>query len=195
MSIIIKNSNNFSEFVKCPPGNHQAVCKAVFDIHFQKRNYNGQEKFVDQILIVFEINERIHDGEFAGERFNLSKRFTKSIHEKSALRQTLENWFSKRFSNEEIMKGIDIEKIVGQNCLLNVSHREANNRIYVNIGAITSLPKGMKKMTIENLYQEIPEWIQKLQIQGLQNKQLLQKEEKQEEEELQDYPQDDDIPF
>jgi hypothetical protein len=157
MSLIVSKPEG-GEFEQLQPGTYQAVCKGIFDIGKQKQEYNGEVKYPEQIIMVFEINERMTIDKYAGERFNLSKWYTKSLHEKAKLRKDLENWRGKDFTHDEL-KGFDIEVLIGINCMISVIKSLSGKSV---IGSISSMMKGVEKLTIEKPYTETPEWIQKL---------------------------------
>lgn len=156
MSVIVKN--NGGDFEQLQPGTYQAVCKGVFDIGQQRQEYNGDVKYVDQVIIVFEVDERMTIEKHAGERFSMSGWYTKSLHEKAKLRKVLENWRGKAFTETEL-EGFDLEVLIGVNCMLSVTKSSSGKSI---IGSISPPMKGSSKIVIENPFTEAPEWIQKL---------------------------------
>jgi len=156
MSVTVKKPDD--DFEQLQPGTYQAVCKGVFDIGQQRQEYNGDVKYVDQVIIVFEVDERMTIEKYAGERFNMSAWFTASLHEKANLRKTLENWRGRQFTEKEL-EGFDLEVLIGVTCLLSVTKSNSGKSI---IGSISPPMKGSQKLQIEKPFKETPEWIQKL---------------------------------
>lgn len=161
MSIIVKESEK--KFVKAPEGTTQAVCFGVWDIGFQhEKNMNKKSEsdpetvLKHKMYIGFEISETIQEGEYKGKRYCLFKKYTVSLHKKSSLRPALESWRGRNFTEEEL-KGFDIERLIGANCLLNIVH----NGDYANISGIMACPKNTIKMIPENK-PDMPEWISKI---------------------------------
>ena len=52
--------------------------------------------------------------------------------------------------NEDELKGFDIGKLLGINCMLQVLHTVKDGKTYANIASITPLPKGYSKQAPEN---------------------------------------------
>jgi hypothetical protein len=168
MLVAKKTADSFTREL-VPQGNHHGILKGVFDIGKQKKVYMGDNKLVHQVVFVFEISERMTQGEFKGERFNISKKYTFSLNDKSNLKKDLESWRSKPFTDDELNNGIDLEKLVGINCLLNITHKESDSRVYTNITAITPLMKGMTALALEKPYKpgEMPGWVVELSLKAV----------------------------
>ena len=125
----------------------------------QKANKEAKEKYVND-----EGEEKCR---------TMSKEYTLSLHEKSALTKVLEAWRGAKFTEEELA-GFDLNKILGKPCQIQVIHTVKGDNTYSNIAAIMALPKGMKvdaptetlvydlddAKAVENIVL-LPEWIQK----------------------------------
>ena len=108
-----KENNNFERLTA---GTYQAVCYAVWDIGKQIITWNGEEKIQHKIVIAWEVNQRIKNGEYAGKRFVVSKTYTLSFFDKANLRKDLNSWIG--ITQEQAEKGIDTDTLIGKNCLL-----------------------------------------------------------------------------
>ena len=150
------------EFEIVPAGNHQAVCTAVYDLGLQETEYMGETKRLYQIVITWEINELMTKGKYAGQRFTISKKYTNSTHEKSNMRQDLESWRGKPYGEGEMEK-LDLEMLIGKNCLLNIVHKQFKGKTFANIASIGQLAKGMQPMKPELSPEHMPKWIAELQ--------------------------------
>lgn len=162
--IVAKNKGGNFELI--PEGTHQAVCYSVHDIGYHDNNF-GQVQH--RVIITWEVNETIKTkGEYENKRFVISNRYTLSLNEKATLRKHLESWRGKKFTEGEISKGFDIEKLVGVNCMLSIVHNKAKNsdKTYANVSAVMALAKGMDKMIPEN-GPEAPDWIKELQAKSI----------------------------
>ena len=161
MAIIPPRPN--AEFVgeKVPSGTHQAVCQSVHDIGIQETTFNGETKQQHKVVIVWEVNERIAEGKFKGERFVMSRRYTLSLHEKSTLRHDLASWRGRDFTDEELGT-FDLEKLIGANCLLSVVETKKGDKTYTNIASVSKLAKGMEKISPELKPDHKFAWIEKL---------------------------------
>jgi hypothetical protein len=131
---------NDSDFVPPPPGTHLAICYRVIDLGTQMVEWQGQAKKQHKIMLSWEMpNELMADG----QPFSISQRYTWSSSEKARLRQDLESWRGKKFTDADFGPGgFDIKNIIGKGCLLNIVHNTKGDKTYANIAAIVQLPKG-----------------------------------------------------
>lgn len=166
MPIIAKASAPEFTRERVPSGTHQAVCQSVHDIGMQAGEFQGERKIAHKIVVVWEVNERIAAGKFAGQRFIVSKKYTLSLHEKATLRHDLASWRGRDFTDEEA-QGFDVEKLIGANCLLSITEKETNGKTYTNISAVTALPKGMEKIKPELPVDHKYEWIDALKAKAV----------------------------
>lgn len=171
MSIIAKSTGD-KEFAKLPlpeAGTVQAVCCAVWDLGLQRSNFlneDGTPKVQHKVIIAWEINEMIDapDSEYHGKPYMLNRKYTLSLGEKANLRHDLESWRGKPFTAEELLNGIDLEKLYGVNCYIGVKHeadKKDANKVYANVSAILPLPKGMQPMKpVRAKGEAAPKWVQ-----------------------------------
>lgn len=146
------------QFEKPREGTHQAVCYAVWDLGMQRDNFQGKEKIQHRIMVAWELSQVITTpGEYLGKRFVVTKEYTLAFNEKANLRKDIEGWFSKKFSKEQAEEGVDVERLVGKNCLLNITVVNG----YSRVGAVAKVMPEMQRMVPENNGLTIPEWIQK----------------------------------
>ena len=155
-------------FVPVSEGVHTAVCIWVIDLGDQY-----SEKFDNtsrKVQLTWEIPDETIEIDGEQKPRVISKEYTLSLNEKAVLRQHLEAWRGKKFSEEEL-KGFDLANIIGASCQLQVLH---NSKGYANVGSIMALPKGMEKLTPHNdtiyfdlsensclyLMDKLPGWIQ-----------------------------------
>lgn len=155
---IIAKSTGSADFELCPEGTIQAVVSNVYDIGNQrKKNFDGKEEVQHQVIIMFELNERMKSGTYAGERFVISKTYRLSFHEKSNLHKDTEAIIGAKISDLEY----DIEALIGMNCYLSIIHQEKSEKTYVNIQGIIALPAGVEKIIPELDRNHCPDWIKK----------------------------------
>lgn len=121
---------------------HQAVCVDVIDKGVLETTWQGVTKQKHKIDVAWQINEDRDDG----KPFLVFKRYSLSLHEKSGLRKDLESWRGKKFTRDEEL-GFDVEKLLGANCLLNITHNTVGDRTYANVASIMPLAKGMPSMS------------------------------------------------
>lgn len=162
---ILATEGGKNEFHLVPAETHQAVCFGVFDLGLQKSSFQGQEKIQHKILIGWEIDCPIPSGEFAGKRMTIYKRYTLSLSNKANLRKDLEGWRGKAFTADEL-KGFDIERLIGVNCMLAVVHNQSGEKTFANVSGVSKLMKNLIPMKPENP-STTPEWVAKIQAQAV----------------------------
>ena len=138
---MIVSAEATSSFTPCPPGTYAARCVRLVDLGTVAHEFQGERKAARKVLVAFEIvdEETRRDD---GQPFVLSKRYTRSLHEKSALRRDLAAWRGRDFTAEEL-RGFDLAAILNTPALVTVSHSEKDGRTFTNLAAITKPPRGM----------------------------------------------------
>lgn len=175
--MIIAKDSSESKFPKLPlpeAGTTQAVCCGVWDLGLQKTTYNGTEKVKHQVVIAWEVVEKINvpESEYHGKPYMLSKTYTVSLYEGANLRKDLESWRGKPFTETEVSEGFDVEKLYGVNCLVGIAHEadHTNTKTYANITAILPLAKGMEKITpLRTREEAAPKWVTEKAAQAVSN--------------------------
>ncbi len=139
MGVVVKGKN----YVTPPGGVHQAVCVDVIDLGLVESSFGGENKRRHKIKIIWQI-EALHPE--TGKRFEIARKYTASLHEKSSLRKDLQSWRGRAFNAEEL-RGFDLDNILSVNCLLNLVHKTMDDGgVYANVEAIMPITKGMAKM-------------------------------------------------
>jgi hypothetical protein len=121
------------------------------------------KKWKELIYVGFELAEKMTDG----KPFMVSKRYTRSMHEKAILRKDLAAWRGRDFTADEL-KGFDLSMIIGKNCLLNLveNKSEATGKTYTNIAGITPPIKGMPSLAVTS--SEPPAWVKEAPAKNLE---------------------------
>ena len=134
-------------------GLQPAIFARVEDIGTHQSQFGEQ----NQIVIVWELSEKMREGDNAGKSFVYSEYFTKTISNRSNLGKMLASFRGKaKLDNETIKKGIDLTLLIGRPCQLNFVERE-DGRIIRD--SILPLPETMKEMAPALTIKESPEWI------------------------------------
>lgn len=132
------------DFTPPPAGTFPAICYRVIDLGTQQTTYNGQTKRQHKVLLSWELKDEDAVTE-DGQPMTIHQRYTWSTHEKAALRQHLESWRGKAFSEADFGPGgFDIKNVLGVGCLLGIVHAEKNDRTFANISSVSKIPKGME---------------------------------------------------
>ena len=138
---MIVSESSTGSYTPCPSGSYLARCVRLIDLGTQTTDFQGEVKTARKMLMAFEIldaDTRRDDG----EPHVLSKRYTLSLHEKSALRKDLASWRGRDFTPEEL-RGFDLRSILGKDAFLSVIEAVKGDRVYSNIGSIMRPPRGM----------------------------------------------------
>jgi hypothetical protein len=131
-------SADMQTFELPPTGSLPARCCHVIDLGTQEVSFQNERRHVRKIAIAWQLGERRSDG----TPFILSRKFTASLHEKSALRGTIESWRGRHLTPEEL-SGFNLRRLIGAPCLLNIVHVEKGGNTFAEIRSIAPLPKGM----------------------------------------------------
>lgn len=146
-------------------GPQQAVCAFVEPIGKHKKVFNGKEEIKDKLIIIWELTERLQNGEYAGRRMMISKKYTMSLNDKANLRKDLEGWRSVPFTPEEL-KRFNVASVVGANCIINVTRYDrTDGNEGRNVGAIMPLMPGQQKLVVEST--ELPQWVAKIKAEAI----------------------------
>lgn len=148
MAIIASDSSQ--RFEPPPEDIYPSVCIDVVDLGEIQSEYAGETRLRHVVKLVWQIDYLREDQ----LRFEPSRRFTLSLHEKAALRAFLERWRGKRFTPEEL-KGFDLERVIGVNGQLQILHNASpDGRIWANVETVTPALKVSEKMVAINYVRE-----------------------------------------
>ncbi len=146
MAILATNTSQQKELI--PAGNYIARCYQMIEIGTVVEFFQGEQKTLKKVRIGWELPEelRVFKEENGEQPLVISKEFTLSMHEKSALRAALKSWRGKDFTEDEA-KSFDITKLLGVGCMINIIHApgvQDPTKLYQQISGITGVPKGVK---------------------------------------------------
>jgi hypothetical protein len=138
MSFIVKAPEE--KFATAPAGTFPAVAVDLIDLGMVDNKFDPEADPRHMCRIVWQLDE---EDPKTGKRFLIRKDFTASLHEKAALRKTLEAWRGKPFTNIDLM-GFDVESILGASCLLSIVHNTGSKGgTFSNVAGVMKLPKNM----------------------------------------------------
>lgn len=134
------------DFTPTPQGQHVAVLTRLIDLGTQP----GSQAFPDpkhKILFGWEIpGERVEwekdDQKHEGPVLHY-ERMTFSMHEKAIMRQRLESWRGRPFTEEEY-QSFNMKSLLGVGAFIQISHDHKDGKTYANMQAIM-LPPGGKE--------------------------------------------------
>jgi hypothetical protein len=132
-----------SSYAVAPAGLHSAVCVDVQDLGLQTGAYGAKHK----VRLVWQLDAV---DPAAGRRVEVARLYTLSLHERAALRQDLERWRGKKFTDQELDRGFDLETVIGVNCQVVVSHSLGDNgTTYADVDSVLPAVKGAPKLAPE----------------------------------------------
>lgn len=145
MSFIVESSG-LKNFKIVPVGSHLARCYRLVDLGTQAKEWKGQVNRMRQIMLGWEIHGDGEDGTplltDEGKPLALFKNYSFSFGENSNLRKDILSWLG---PNQDTSR-FDLEKILGQWCMVNVVHREGQNgKTYANVDKVTPVPFALRK--------------------------------------------------
>jgi hypothetical protein len=133
------------DYTPATEGLWQAVCADVIDLGLVKDSF-GEKHKVKIVWLTEEIDQKNN------RNMQVSKRYNLSLHEKATLRKDLESWRGRKFNQEELKK-FDLEKLIGANCQLSISHNvKDEGEVYANVQAVVPLGKQTGKMRVPDDY-------------------------------------------
>lgn len=115
--MLVKGSGN-GDFEQAPPGLHQAICCDVVDLGMVEKPgwQGGPSKLVHQVRVAFLLDEL----NSKGKPFWVGRKFTLSLHQRSALRKFLGQWKGKSISDAEVDQGIELDDFIGKQAQLSI---------------------------------------------------------------------------
>lgn len=155
MSNLTLTCKEGGDFRPHPEGIHPAVCVDVIDLGLVKTDFQGQERMVQKVKLVFESEQKTEDG----RNCTVSKNFTASLHPKARLAEFIGKW-----RGRPVMPGesIDLSKLIGACCTLVISHQQ--NLVGKTYASIDAISKPTRKVAVSGGYdaaaarQRIAEW-------------------------------------
>ena len=164
MALIVSEGEKREGFPIPSAETHQAVCFGVWPLGLFETESNGKKKLQEKVMLGWEVNESTP----SGKRFTVFKKYTFSLFKEANLRKDLVSWRAKDFTPEEL-KGFDLEKLIGVNCMLSIIHNKVGEKTYANVGSISKLVKGAMPLKPETVSTETPDWIKKLQLKAVKD--------------------------
>lgn len=142
MSIIAQQTNNGGGQT-VPAGTHVARCYQIIHIGTIPDTFQGEDRLVDKVRLVFELPLETADFGKGEQPFSIGRDFTLSMHEKSALRAFVQSWLGEALSEADAAK-FNLGTMIGKEAMVSVMHRTANTgRTYADLKGASPLVKGM----------------------------------------------------
>jgi hypothetical protein len=146
--IVTGSNSDRKKFEIAPAGTHLARLYRVIDLGTQMREYEGKVNMLRKAKFFWELHGEDGTGKplltTEGKPLIQSKEYTMSLGEKANLRRDLEAWRGKAFTEDEL-RGFDLKNVLGQFCMVNISHREKGDMTYADLKGVSAVPNIYKK--------------------------------------------------
>ena len=126
---IIASGGGGSDFEQVPTGTHNAICYKLVDAGTSLNDFQGEISKKHNVFIFWELPEL----RMADDRpMVINCQYTLSLNERAKLRQHLQAWRNKSFTEEEL-KSFDLTKILGTTCKVDVGLTSGGNAKVVGV--------------------------------------------------------------
>jgi hypothetical protein len=138
-------------FDPVPKGNHVARLYQIIHIGTVPTTWQGETRMSNKVRLTFELcnEQKVFKEGDDPKPYSISREFTFSMGKKAALRAFIEGFGGTALHDDEAYS-FDIEKLLGEACLLNVVHAEREGVTYANIAGASPLPKGLEAPPLFN---------------------------------------------
>ena len=113
---IVAADTGAGDYQQVPQGTHNAICYKIVDAGTAMNEFQGELKKQHSVWLFWELPDLRMDDD---RPMSISHKYTLSLHERAALRNILQNWRNKPFTDKEL-EGFDITKILGVTCKVSV---------------------------------------------------------------------------
>lgn len=145
MSPIIAHTGSkpLGDYTPCPAGTFAARLVDVSEVFEETKQYgNEPPKTGKFIKLCWVVSQKMEDGRL----FSVPAKFGLSLHPKSRLRPIVLSMLGRGLTPDEEMHGVDIEGLIGTDCLISVVHNRDQKdaeKVYANVQNVMGLPNGM----------------------------------------------------
>ena len=153
---IIATDAGGSDFEQVPTGTHNAICYKLVDAGTTLNEYQGEVSKRHNVFIFWELPEL----RMADDRpMSINCQYTLSLNERAKLRQHLQAWRNKSFTEEEL-NSFDLTKILGTTCKVDVGLTSGGN---AKVQGVFCADGGAKKVATVNdqvIFEGLPRFMQ-----------------------------------
>ena len=139
MGLLVKDKGFNREPLEA--GIYPAVCYSVVDLGLQESTYRVQHKVMIGWELPTEEIEFDKDGETQTGKRLVSNFYTLSLNKQAKLRQHLEAWRGKKFTDTEL-EGFDLKSLIGVNCQLQIAVEDKPNGPVNQVSMVLPKEKG-----------------------------------------------------
>lgn len=172
MGLTISGGAGGPEFKRLEPGTYVGRLVGLYDLGTQETTWQGKVKKGPKVVLEFEVldPDQVRDD---GKPFKISSTMTASLHEKASLRQMIEAWRGRPFTEAEVQK-FELGVLAGQYALVSVVRETGTDgRQYTSLKSVAPLMKGQAKPAgvwpvvvfdlstkdALDIYDKLPEWM------------------------------------
>ena len=154
---IVAADTGSSDYQQVPQGTHNAICYKIVDAGTTMNEFQGELKKQHSVWLFWELPDLRMDDD---RPMSISHKYTLSLHERAALRNILQNWRNKPFTDKEL-EGFDITKILGVTCKVSVGLTSGGRDKVTGVFCADGGPKRVEtenKAVIFDLDEYCKEW-------------------------------------
>jgi hypothetical protein len=135
----------YTEYVKCPEGQHIARLVGLIDMGTQEIVWQGETKLKKKLYLQYEVYPEGEDGQVEtdkeGKFFLIGQDFTSNLSDKGKLLPFINSWRGKPLEAADFP--FDFSRMLGKYCLMTVVHNKSKDgtKTYANINGISPVPK------------------------------------------------------
>jgi hypothetical protein len=154
MSLVVKYDPSTSAGFERPTGLQQAILSSIFDLG-DKPDPFKEGKLKHQIAITWQLKETFTNKEGKTLPLQQTEIYNLSLHEKSKLRGVVEGMIGKSIGKGDSPISVDLEKLIGRNCMLTLQKKPDTD--FTSVISAAPLLANMTHLTIVDL--PIPQWL------------------------------------
>jgi len=116
-------------------------------------------------VLLYEVERRMTEGKYKGQRHQLSKIVSASLHEKAVLSSLLRSWVGYDPARDP-SKRFDLDGLKGKSCTLNVVEEGRNGKVRSIIASVSPKMGSAEALTPE-FDGRVPEFVRRMQDERL----------------------------
>ena len=128
------------DFKDLDVGSYVARIYRIIDLGTQKKEWEGEVKYVPQVLYFFEVPSKTIEIEGIQKPLTTTAWLTNSMGEKANLRHAAEAILGRSITDKEIDAGFDQNKLLEQPCMISIVPKKKGG---TRVGSIFALPDGV----------------------------------------------------
>ena len=155
MSLVVQYDPSTQGSFEPPMGVQQAVVTHITDLGSKPDPFK-EGKLKHQVAITWQLNLTYTNKEGKTLPVRITEMYNMSLNEKAKLRLVIEGMIGKSISKGQDKIALDLDKLVGRQCMLTLQKKDPDSQ-YSHVIAAAPTMKDLKPLTIIPL--DVPQWI------------------------------------